>query len=248
MKLEVIPIPVSDVDCAKAFYSERAGSTVDLDTDIGEGVRLVQLTTPGSGCSIQLNTALRKVPPGGLEGVQLVVADIAAARRAGRARGGRQRGPPHGQRRVGRRARQGLERVRLLQRPRRQRMGRAGASRRRLTPSARSAPAVTKTANPAPACLNARDVSRSLGVPGAGSRVASVRYRSISRTGNDATGIPPKPVTPATPRRDHLITTCRQSTRPSRTSEELPTFFRVRSRSGSERVAATCGRQVSDLT
>ncbi len=87
MKLEVIPIPVSDVDRAKAFYSERAGFTLDLDTVIGEGVRLVQLTPPGSGCSIHLNTALTKVPPGGLEGVQLVVADIAAARAGLVARG-----------------------------------------------------------------------------------------------------------------------------------------------------------------
>lgn len=79
-KLEVVHIPVADVDRAKAFYSERVGFTVDLDTTIGEGVRLVQLTPTGSGCSIHLNTALKKVPPGGLEGLQLVVADIAAAR------------------------------------------------------------------------------------------------------------------------------------------------------------------------
>lgn len=79
-KLEVIPIPVSDIDRAKAFYSERAGFTVDLDTRLTDEIRLVQLTPPGSGCSIHLNTALRKVPPGGLEGLQLIVADIEAAR------------------------------------------------------------------------------------------------------------------------------------------------------------------------
>ena len=50
-KLEVVPIPVSDVDRAKRFYSEQAGFVVDLDTQIGEGMRLVQLTPPGSGCS-----------------------------------------------------------------------------------------------------------------------------------------------------------------------------------------------------
>lgn len=79
-KLEVMPIPVSDVDRAKAFYSDQVGFAVDLDIEIGDGVRLVQLTPAGSGCSIQLNTALKKVPPGGLEGLQLVVADVTTAR------------------------------------------------------------------------------------------------------------------------------------------------------------------------
>lgn len=80
MKLEVVPIPVSDVDRAKHFYTEQLGFVVDLDTRISGDVRLVQLTPPGSGCSIHLNTALKKVPPGGLEGLQLVVDDVAAAR------------------------------------------------------------------------------------------------------------------------------------------------------------------------
>jgi predicted enzyme related to lactoylglutathione lyase len=53
-KLEVVPIPVSDVDRAKRFYSEQVGFVVDLDTHIGEGMRLVQLTPPGSGCSMQV--------------------------------------------------------------------------------------------------------------------------------------------------------------------------------------------------
>ncbi len=79
-KLEVVPVPVSDVDRAKRFYSEQAGFfVVDLDTRIGDGSRLVQLTPPGSGCSIHLNTGLRKLAPGSLEGLQIVVSDIEAA-------------------------------------------------------------------------------------------------------------------------------------------------------------------------
>jgi len=79
-KLEVVPVPVSDVDRAKRFYTERAGFAVDLDTDLGGGGRLVQLTPPGSGCSIHLNTAVPGPPPGSLQGLILVVADVAAAR------------------------------------------------------------------------------------------------------------------------------------------------------------------------
>ena len=54
-KLEVVSVPVSDVDRAKAFYSEQVGFGVDLDTQLGDGMRLVQLTPPGSGCSIHLH-------------------------------------------------------------------------------------------------------------------------------------------------------------------------------------------------
>jgi catechol 2,3-dioxygenase-like lactoylglutathione lyase family enzyme len=79
-KLEVVPIPVSDVDRAKAFYSEQVGFAVDLDTRIGDEMRLVQLTPPGSGCSIQVSTGILDTPPGSVQGVQLVVADIEAAR------------------------------------------------------------------------------------------------------------------------------------------------------------------------
>ena len=79
-RLEVVPIPVSDVDRAKHFYSEQAGFVVDLDTRIGDGTRLVQLTPPGSACSIHLSTGILDVSPGVLEGLQLVVADIEAAR------------------------------------------------------------------------------------------------------------------------------------------------------------------------
>jgi catechol 2,3-dioxygenase-like lactoylglutathione lyase family enzyme len=80
-KLEVVPIPVSDVDRAKHFYSEQAGFVVDLDTRISDEVRIVQLTPPGSGCSIRLSTGILKdITPGMLEGLQLVVSDIEAAR------------------------------------------------------------------------------------------------------------------------------------------------------------------------
>ena len=80
-KLEVVPIPVSDVDLAKAFYVEKVGFDEDLDTRISDEMRLVQLTPPGSGCSIHLSTGiLEKMLPGVLEGLQLVVSDIGAAR------------------------------------------------------------------------------------------------------------------------------------------------------------------------
>jgi catechol 2,3-dioxygenase-like lactoylglutathione lyase family enzyme len=80
LKLEVVPVPVSDVDRAKTFYAEQLGFVVDLDTKIGDEIRLVQLTPPGSGCSIHLSTGILKMPPGVLEGLQLVVSDIEAAR------------------------------------------------------------------------------------------------------------------------------------------------------------------------
>ena len=79
-RLEVIPIPVSDVDRAKRFYSEQAGFVIDLGTQIADEMRLVQLTPPGSPCSIHLSTGILDMPPGVLEGLQLVVPDIAAAR------------------------------------------------------------------------------------------------------------------------------------------------------------------------
>jgi catechol 2,3-dioxygenase-like lactoylglutathione lyase family enzyme len=79
-RLEVVPVPVSDVDRAKRFYGEQVGFVVDLDTRIGDEMRLVQLTPPGSGCSIHLSTGILSMPPGVLEGLQLVVSDIEAAR------------------------------------------------------------------------------------------------------------------------------------------------------------------------
>jgi predicted enzyme related to lactoylglutathione lyase len=79
-KLELIPVPVSDVDRAKAFYSERAGFAVDNDATVQEGLRFVQLTPPGSHCSIAIGEGLTKMQPGSLEGLQVVVEDIEAAR------------------------------------------------------------------------------------------------------------------------------------------------------------------------
>lgn len=79
-KLEVVPVPVSDVDRAKVFYAEKVGFVVDLDVQLGDGVRLVQLTPPGSACSIHLSSGMLNVPPGILEGLQVMVSDIEAAR------------------------------------------------------------------------------------------------------------------------------------------------------------------------
>jgi catechol 2,3-dioxygenase-like lactoylglutathione lyase family enzyme len=79
--LEVVQVPVSDVDRAKAFYADKVGFEVDHDTR-GEGMRVVQLTPPGSGCSIVLGSGLSEMRPGSLRGTQLIVADIRAARDA----------------------------------------------------------------------------------------------------------------------------------------------------------------------
>jgi catechol 2,3-dioxygenase-like lactoylglutathione lyase family enzyme len=79
--LEVVVVPVSDVDRAKAFYADQLGFVVDHDTAIGEDVRFVQLTPPGSGCSIVIGTgAVPDMPPGSLKGLQLVVPDLPRAR------------------------------------------------------------------------------------------------------------------------------------------------------------------------
>jgi catechol 2,3-dioxygenase-like lactoylglutathione lyase family enzyme len=78
--LEVVVVPVSDVDRAKAFYEERLGFHVDHDTRASDELRIVQLTPPGSGCSIVIGTGLADMRPGSLKGLQLVVADIRAAR------------------------------------------------------------------------------------------------------------------------------------------------------------------------
>jgi catechol 2,3-dioxygenase-like lactoylglutathione lyase family enzyme len=79
-KLELVVIPVSDVDRAKAFYADRAGFTVDVDHRAGEQFRVVQLTPPGSACSITIGTGLTQVAPGTYQGLHLVVTDIEAAR------------------------------------------------------------------------------------------------------------------------------------------------------------------------
>src|SRR3712207_538483 len=77
--LEVV-VPVSDVDRAKTFYAEKLGFDVDHDTRISEDYRVVQLTPPGSGCSIVVGRGVVDMPPGSLKGLQLVVKDIRAAR------------------------------------------------------------------------------------------------------------------------------------------------------------------------
>ncbi|WP_130014202.1 VOC family protein [Serinicoccus sediminis] len=79
--LEVVVVPVADVDRAKAFYADKLGFAVDHDTVLGQGQRVVQLTPPGSGCSIVIGEGVvAHMPPGSLQGMQLVVADVARAR------------------------------------------------------------------------------------------------------------------------------------------------------------------------
>ncbi|MCA2205528.1 VOC family protein [Nocardia rosealba] len=79
--LEVVVVPVSDIDRAKDFYANRLGFDVDHDTVISDDVRIVQLTPPGSGCSIVIGKgAVPQMPPGSLKGLQLVVPDIEQAR------------------------------------------------------------------------------------------------------------------------------------------------------------------------
>ena len=80
-KLELIPVPVSDVDSAKAFYAERAGFNVDNDVKVREGLRFIQLTPPGSNCSVSIGEGITEMEPGSLQGLQLVVDDIEAARK-----------------------------------------------------------------------------------------------------------------------------------------------------------------------
>lgn len=79
-RLELVQVPVSDVDRAKDFYTQRAGFVLDHDHEVGGGIRFVQLTPPGSGASIAIGTGLTTMPPGSVEGLQLVVADIETAR------------------------------------------------------------------------------------------------------------------------------------------------------------------------
>jgi predicted enzyme related to lactoylglutathione lyase len=79
-KLELVAIPVSDVDRAKRFYTEQAGFNADHDYTVSDEIRFVQLTPPGSACSIAIGKGLLDTPPGSVKGMQLVVADIDAAR------------------------------------------------------------------------------------------------------------------------------------------------------------------------
>ncbi len=77
--LEVIVVPVTDIDRARAFYEDGLGFKVDHDTRMGETRRIVQLTPPGSGCSVVIGTGLTGMEPGSLQGLQLVVSDLRAA-------------------------------------------------------------------------------------------------------------------------------------------------------------------------
>jgi catechol 2,3-dioxygenase-like lactoylglutathione lyase family enzyme len=79
-KLELVSVPVSDVDRAKAFYTEQAGFNADHDHTLSEDLRFVQLTPPGSACSIAIGTGLLDTVPGSVQGLQMVVSDIEAAR------------------------------------------------------------------------------------------------------------------------------------------------------------------------
>ena len=81
MRLELVALPVSDVDRAKAFYV-RAGFNADHDHAVGEDLRFVQLTPPGSACSIAIGRGLTEMTPGSVKGLQVVVEDIEAARAA----------------------------------------------------------------------------------------------------------------------------------------------------------------------
>jgi predicted enzyme related to lactoylglutathione lyase len=79
-KLELVAIPVSDVDRAKRFYAEQLGFNADHDHRVSDEIRFVQLTPPGSACSIALGIGIVDTPPGSVQGMQLVVSDINAAR------------------------------------------------------------------------------------------------------------------------------------------------------------------------
>jgi predicted enzyme related to lactoylglutathione lyase len=78
-KLELVAVPVTDVDRAKAFYTEKVGLHADHDQQVNEGLRFVQLTPPGSACSICIGVGLTQMKPGSLEGLQMVVPDIEQA-------------------------------------------------------------------------------------------------------------------------------------------------------------------------
>lgn len=86
-RLELVQVPVSDIDRAKAFYTEKIGFSADVDADVGGGVRFVQLTPQGSACSIALTSGAHEMTPGSLEGLQVVVDDADAARDELRAKG-----------------------------------------------------------------------------------------------------------------------------------------------------------------
>ena len=79
-KLELITVPVSDADRAKAFYTDQAGFNADHDHQVSDEMRFIQLTPPGSACSICIGVGMTEAAPGSVQGLQLVVSDIDAAR------------------------------------------------------------------------------------------------------------------------------------------------------------------------
>src|SRR5258708_12120273 len=90
MKLELVPVPVSDVDRAKAFYVDKVGFHLDHDVQPGNGMRVVQLTPPGSACSILLGTGMGEISemkPGSVKGLHLIVADVPNVREVLASRG-----------------------------------------------------------------------------------------------------------------------------------------------------------------
>ncbi len=87
MKLELVAVPVSDVDRAKAFYVDQVGFNADHDHVVTDTLRFVQLTPPGSACSITIGTGVTDMPPGSQKGLQLVVDDAEALRDELRGRG-----------------------------------------------------------------------------------------------------------------------------------------------------------------
>src|SRR2546429_8521651 len=98
-KIELVAIPVTDVDRAKAFYVDQVGFRDDVDITVREGLRFVQLTPPGSACSVVLGEGVTEMAPGSQKGVQMVVADVAAAPERPPAPGGAAResaAPPGG--------------------------------------------------------------------------------------------------------------------------------------------------------
>jgi catechol 2,3-dioxygenase-like lactoylglutathione lyase family enzyme len=80
MKLELIQVPVADVDRAKAFYTDQAGFIADHDHVVSDEIRFVQLTPPGSACSIAIGSGLTPMAPGSVQGLQVVVDDVEAVR------------------------------------------------------------------------------------------------------------------------------------------------------------------------
>ncbi len=87
MKLELVAVPVTDVDRAKAFYVDQVGFSNDHDHQVSDDLRFVQLTPPGSACSIVMGVGVTDMEPGSQQGLQVVVADAAAAREQLIARG-----------------------------------------------------------------------------------------------------------------------------------------------------------------